>query len=56
VPDPRSSKIYQARFYDLATGRPVFPGRNGVTYDSFTAMAAENRLGMTISRRSRKAC
>jgi PelA/Pel-15E family pectate lyase len=45
VPDPTSTEVYWARFYELKTGRPVFPGRNGVLYDSFAAMAAENKVG-----------
>lgn len=44
-PDPASTKIYWARFYDLKTGKPVFPGRDGVVYESFAAMAAHNKLG-----------
>lgn len=34
-----------ARFYDLADNRPLFPGRDGVIYDSFDEMAANNELG-----------
>jgi PelA/Pel-15E family pectate lyase len=44
-PDANSTEVYWARFYDLADCRPVFPGRDGVVYDSFETMAAENRLG-----------
>lgn len=40
--DPDSREVYWARFYDLTTGRPIFPGRDGVVYDSFEAMAARN--------------
>lgn len=40
-----SAEIYWARFYDLTSGKPVFPGRDRVLYDSFNAMAAQNRLG-----------
>ena len=40
-----STEVYWARFYSLANGQPVFPGRDGVLYDSFAAMAAENRQG-----------
>jgi PelA/Pel-15E family pectate lyase len=43
--NPASAEIYWARFYDLASSRPVFPGRDGILYDSFNAMAAQNRLG-----------
>ncbi|MBX3433356.1 MAG: pectate lyase [Pirellulales bacterium] len=44
-PAPDSAEVYWARFYDLQTGKPVFPGRDGVLYDSFAAMAANNALG-----------
>lgn len=44
-PDPASPQIYWARFYSLTDGRPVFPGRDGVLYDSFNAMAANNKVG-----------
>ena len=43
--DPASTEVYWARFYDLTNSKPVFPGRDGVQYDSFAAMAAGNRLG-----------
>ncbi len=45
IQDPNAMKVYWARFYDLRTSKPVFPGRNGQIYDSFEAMAAENSLG-----------
>jgi PelA/Pel-15E family pectate lyase len=45
VPDSTAAEVYWARFYDLTNSRPVFPGRDGVTYDSYAAMAAENRVG-----------
>lgn len=44
-PDPASTQVYWARFYDLKTAKPVFPGRDGVLYDTFEAMAAKNALG-----------
>jgi PelA/Pel-15E family pectate lyase len=44
-PLPGSDEVYWARFYDLATGEPVFPGRDGVLYKSFAEMAAKNALG-----------
>jgi PelA/Pel-15E family pectate lyase len=44
VPDPAAPDLW-ARFYDLQTGRPIFPGRDGVVYDSFEALAARNELG-----------
>jgi len=45
VEDPASTETYWARFYDLADNRPLFPGRDGVIYDSFREMAARNELG-----------
>jgi PelA/Pel-15E family pectate lyase len=43
--NPASKEIYWARFYNLTNNRPVFPGRDGIHYESFGAMAAQNRLG-----------
>jgi PelA/Pel-15E family pectate lyase len=43
--DPASTEVYWARFYDLETGRPIFPGRDGVVYESFEAMIAKNAGG-----------
>lgn len=40
-----STEVYWARFYDLTTSKPVFPGRDGVLYETFAAMAANNKLG-----------
>lgn len=46
VADPASSDVYWARFYDLTTGRPMFPGRDGVTYGSFEELAtASDKIG-----------
>jgi pectinesterase len=45
VSDPASDRIRWARFYDLTNSRPVFPGRDGVLYESFAAMAEKNKLG-----------
>lgn len=46
VPDEASADVYWARFYDLTTGKPMFPGKDGVVYPSFEAMAAANdKLG-----------
>lgn len=45
ISDPSSRLVYWARFYDLTSGKPVFPGRDGVVYESFAAMAARNDLG-----------
>ncbi len=39
------SEIRWARFYNLTNSKPVFPGRDGITYDRFEAMAAKNKLG-----------
>lgn len=44
-PDAASTEIYWARFYDLKTSKPVFPGRDGIIYETFAAMAAKNKLG-----------
>ncbi len=40
-----SQEVYWARFYDLTNSKPVFPGRDGVIYNSFAEMAAQNKLG-----------
>ncbi len=40
-----SKEIYWARFYNLETNRPIFPGRDGKIYSSFEELAANNRLG-----------
>lgn len=46
VADAASADVYWARFYDLATGKPLFPGKDGVVYGSFEEMAAANdKLG-----------
>lgn len=45
VADPAATEVRWARFYDLKTGKPVFPGRDGIQYDTFEAMAANNKLG-----------
>jgi PelA/Pel-15E family pectate lyase len=44
-PNPASTEVYWARFYSLTTGKPVFPGRDGIIYDNFSEMAASNRVG-----------
>ena len=44
-PNAASTEVYWARFYNLTNSRPVFPGRDGAIYDSFEAMAAQNRVG-----------
>jgi PelA/Pel-15E family pectate lyase len=45
VADPASTEVYWARFYDLKTGAPVFPGRDGVLYKTYDEMAAKNKVG-----------
>ena len=39
------SEVRWARFYNLTNSQPVFPGRDGILYDTFAAMAAQNKLG-----------
>jgi PelA/Pel-15E family pectate lyase len=43
--NPSSTEVYWARFYDLKTGKPVFPGRDGVLYNTFEELAAKNKVG-----------
>lgn len=45
VADPAATQIRWARFYDLKTSKPVFPGRDGVLYETFADMAEHNKLG-----------
>jgi PelA/Pel-15E family pectate lyase len=33
-----------ARFYDLTNNRPIFPGRDGVIYDTYEELAAHNEV------------
>ena len=44
-PSTNSTEIYWARFYNLTNSQPVFPGRDGIAYDSYAAMASSNKLG-----------
>ncbi len=44
-PDSKGTQIRWARFYNLTNNQPVFPGRDGVIYNSFAEMAAHNKLG-----------
>jgi PelA/Pel-15E family pectate lyase len=44
-PNPAGDEVRWARFYNLTNNQPEFPGRDGVIYNSFTEMAAMNRLG-----------
>lgn len=43
--NPAATEVYWARFYDLTTGQPVFPGRDGTLYPTFAAMSVHNKLG-----------
>ena len=43
--NPSSTEVYWARFYDLKTGKPTFPGRDGVLYGTFEELAAKNKVG-----------
>jgi len=45
VADEAATQVRWARFYDLKSGRPIFPGRDGVVYNTFAEMAAANRVG-----------
>lgn len=45
VSDPAATQVRWARFYDLKSGQPVFPGRDGILYKTFAEMAAENHVG-----------
>lgn len=43
VEDAASEEVYWARFYDLKTGRAIFPGaKDGINYPTFAEMAAKN--------------
>ncbi|MEY4488635.1 MAG: hypothetical protein RIQ79_1143 [Verrucomicrobiota bacterium] len=44
-PTPGSTEVYWARFYDLTDSHPIFPGRDGVIYPTYEAMAANNKVG-----------
>ncbi len=45
-------EIRWARFYNLTNSQPVFPGRDGIVYETFEAMAAKNKLGTTTTPRN----
>lgn len=45
APSPAGNEVRWARFYNLTNNQPEFPGRDGVIYNSFTEMAARNKLG-----------
>ena len=41
-----STEVYWARFYDLTTGGPIYPGKDGVVYRSYLELVAANdKLG-----------
>lgn len=45
VEDAASKEVYWARFYDLQTGRAIFPGaQDGINYPTFREMAAKNKV------------
>ncbi len=45
VSDGSSSEVYWARFNDLKTGKPIFPGsQDGILYATFPEMAAKNKV------------
>jgi PelA/Pel-15E family pectate lyase len=44
APNEASSEVYWARFYDLTNSKPIFPGRDALVYDTFTEMAANNKV------------
>ena len=44
--DPTATEPYWARFYDIATNRPIFAGaQDGIIYDSFEEMWTHNHFG-----------
>jgi PelA/Pel-15E family pectate lyase len=46
IEDPASGEVRWARFYDPATGKPMFAGaQDGIVYNTFQEMAAKNRVG-----------
>ena len=45
VEDATSTELYWARFYDLKTGKAIFPGaQDGINYPTFREMAAHNKV------------
>jgi PelA/Pel-15E family pectate lyase len=45
VEDASSKEAYWARFYDLKTGKAIFPGsQDGINYPTFREMAARNKV------------
>lgn len=43
--DPNATQSLWARFYRLSDGKPIFPGRDGVIYETYAEMAAINKVG-----------
>lgn len=45
LPDPASTEVYWARFYDVQTAAPLFAGaQDGIIYPTFHAMAQHNKV------------
>jgi PelA/Pel-15E family pectate lyase len=44
-PGAAGTEVRWARFYNLTNSQPVFPGRDGILYESYDAMVATNRGG-----------
>lgn len=44
-PSPDATEVYGSRFYSLSEGKPIFPGRDGVIYQSYAEMVARNKVG-----------
>jgi PelA/Pel-15E family pectate lyase len=44
-PSASGSEVRWARFYNLTNSQPVFPGRDGILYETYDAMIATNRGG-----------
>lgn len=45
IEDPASTEVYWARFYDIKTGKAIFPGaQDGINYPAFSEMAAKNKV------------
>lgn len=45
IPDPASSEVYWARFYDVQSGQPIFAGaQDGKIYHTFHEMARHNKV------------
>lgn len=42
--DPTAPPIW-ARFYEIGTNRPIFPGRDGIAHDHYANIERERRLG-----------